>query len=902
MKNLRGTQQIVPTRSTTRSLAPTKKQIGLLHCDQHATRKVLTIPHTKEDSSKALLSGLSVTRQARRSNGYAMASDEKQSWIQAQYTKYIPLLKRSKDDIAKPGRTSSETYSGLEDKVDDIAEKSVHLPEEVTNSKSQLTVLKYFIHLSKNEGEQINLPAIDNLLAQGSNVNEVDRHGQTVMHEVCKSWHTEVALFLIKRKADVNKADLYGVTPLHVAAAMDYPGMINFLLKHGANINAATNGKQTPLHYAAKYDAVNAVKVLLKHDADTNARDHKQRTPLHLAAELDRSEAARLMLNLNCDASVQDDTGQCCLTMMVVNMPPVAIQALDQFHVTDRANRKQRFFLNLVEPHTSDFKGTQAKSPLEVIVQSRQLDIIMHPVIQKLIEVKWRFFGRKNISIMLSLNLLFIISWTALGIASSLPRAEDAPYKFPEDAWRIIVICIALGLTLYQIVEEFKELYKSKVRMNKWIEWRKKELERDLKYCHPMWPEEKEYLQKGIFDLLDIHPPYFKDFWNVFDWIVYFLLLAVILTHIADVVVQHNSDLHISHIRVFAVTIVFLWLRLMKHARAIRLLGPFIVMLGKIVTDVLKFLFLYGEFYIPYACAFWIIFGGQVSNMATVPQMLFTIFRITLVDDYNFGDMYNVDPVMAYILCGTFLGVSSILCINLLIALLADTFQRVYDNATANAVMQQATMLLQIEEDLSKKNKSKFNEYMKTTCAPLSLFYDDDLTIEQDEDLKKVTMHIKDELGELVQIVKEEKIKSELSGIQQKKRSSHGNTKSISKLHPTNGLQRTSLHTSSSDSSQALMMLITNQQEQSAALENMNQRLQSLERMIRHSLLANAPPGSSSTADWEQVNVQTFSGMSGDREYHPTVGQVPAPVPAWQDTEPNSQVTVDIIGRTRHQS
>ncbi|XP_069813214.1 transient receptor potential channel pyrexia-like isoform X2 [Dendropsophus ebraccatus] len=792
--------------------------------------------------------------------------DEKQSWVQVQYSKYIPLLKRSKDDIVKPGRTSSETYSGLDGRFDDI-EESIRLPEEVSIFTSKSTVLKYFIHLSKNEGEQISFETIDNLLAEGSNINDVDRHGQTVMHEVSKSWHTEVAHFLIKKHADIKRPDQYGVTPLHVAAAMDYPDMIKLLLKHGANINALTSGKQTPLHYAAKYDAVNSIKTLIKYDVDTNARDHKERTALHLAAELDRSEAARLLLNLKCDASVQDDTGVSCLTVMVMNMPPVAVMALDQFHTKDRANRKQHFYLNHVEPQTSGFKGTQAKSPLEVIVQSRQLDIIMHPVIQKLIEVKWRFFGRKNICIMLSLNLLFIISWTALGIASSLIRPEDAPYKFPEDAWRIIVICIALGLTLYQIVEEFKEIYQSKVKLKLWKEWRKKELERDLKYCHPMWPEEKEYLQKCIVDLEDIHPAYFKDFWNVFDWIVYFLLLAVICTHIADIVVQQNSALHVSHVRVFAVTIVFLWLRLMKHARAIRLLGPFIVMLGKIVTDVLKFLFLYGEFYIPYACAFWIIFGGLVANMATVPQMLFTIFRITLVDDYNFDDMYAIDPVMAYILCGTFLGVSSILCINLLIALLADTFQRVYDNATANAVMQQATMLLQIEENLSKKNKSKFEHYMHTSCAPLSLFYDDDLTTEQDDDLKKVTIQIKEELGELMQIVKDQQLKNELSGIQ-KKRSSHGNVKSGSKLHQTDSPQRTTPQPPSSESSQALMMLIANQQEQSAAMEQMNQRLESLERMIRHSLQTDAPPGSSGPVVWgpvEQPNLQTAPRMSENR-------------------------------------
>ncbi|XP_018414959.1 PREDICTED: transient receptor potential channel pyrexia-like [Nanorana parkeri] len=828
-----------------------------------------------------------------------ITADEKPSWIQSQYAKYVPILKRSKDDTSKQGRSSSETYSGLQAKHEDQNEDSVHLPEEVTIKGSNETVLSYFIKLSKDEDQLIHFETIEQLLSKGSDVNEVDKHGQTVMHEVAKSWQIEVAQFLIEHQADVNKADNYGVTPLHVAAAVDFSDMVTFLLKRGANIHAVTKAKQMPLHYAAKYDATNTLKILIKNNADATARDHKHRTPLHLAAGLDRSEAARLLLNLKCDASVQDDTGLSCLTMMVLNMPPVASLALDQFHTKDRPNRKQHFYLNHVELQNSGFTGTQAKSPLEVIVQARQLDIIIHPVIQKLIEVKWKFFGRKHIAIALSLNLLFILSWTALGIASSLPRTEDAPYKFPEDIWRLILIVIALGLMIYQIVEEFKEIFQSGKKLKLWKEWRMKELEKDLRYCHPMWPEEKEYLQKSVEDLESNQLSYFKDFWNVFDWIVYFLLSAVILTHIADLIVQNNTALHVSHIRVFSVTIIFLWLRVMKHARAIRLLGPFIVMLGKIVHDLLKFLFLYGEFYIPYACAFWIIYGGLVENMASVPQMMFTIFRITLVDDYNFPDMYRVDPVMAYILCGTFLGISSILCINLLIALLADSFQRVYDNAAANAVMQQATALLQMEENLSKKSKAKLEMYIQTNCAPLSLFYDDDLTINQDNDLKKVTIQIKEELGELMQIVKERKLKSELSSMQ-KKRCNHGNTKSGPKPQQTNSLQR--LQPQSSESSQSLSMLMASQQEQREALQQMNQRLESLERMIRLSLLANAPPVQAYPILKESSKAYcyiSFYTLLSARIYQENQATTFYPSTRQYDDDSEPRVIVDIIDRTR---
>lgn len=62
--------------------------------------------------------------------------------------------------------------------------------------------------------------------------------------------------------------------------------------------------------------------------------------------------------------------------------------------------------------------------------------------------------------------------------------------------------------------------------------------------------------------------------------------------------------------------------------------------------------------------------------MQTIPQLLYSLYRITLVDEYEFDAMVALDPMMAYLLCGTFLGLSAILCVNLLIALLSDTFQR----------------------------------------------------------------------------------------------------------------------------------------------------------------------------------------------------------------------------------
>ncbi len=51
--------------------------------------------------------------------------------------------------------------------------------------------------------------------------------------------------------------------------------------------------------------------------------------------------------------------------------------------------------------------------------------------------------------------------------------------------------------------------------------------------------------------------------------------------------------------------------------------------------------------------------------------------------------MRDIDELMATILVTSFLLTTAVVGLNLFIALLSDTFQRVYDNAQANALLEQ---------------------------------------------------------------------------------------------------------------------------------------------------------------------------------------------------------------------
>ena len=148
---------------------------------------------------------------------------------------------------------SKSTYGTLDSDVEDLefednrarhatVRRFSHPRLSISNDGSSLAscraLIIYFSKLAKsnNDYENVDLNFFEALLQSGADINFSDRHGQTIMHEISRAWHPDVALFAIQHNANVNKSDLYGRTPLHLAAAVDYTEMVEFLVKHGGKI------------------------------------------------------------------------------------------------------------------------------------------------------------------------------------------------------------------------------------------------------------------------------------------------------------------------------------------------------------------------------------------------------------------------------------------------------------------------------------------------------------------------------------------------------------------------------------------------------------------------------------------------------------------------------------------
>ena len=169
---------------------------------------------------------------------------------------------------------------------------------------------------------------------------------------------------------------------------------------------------------------------------------------------MNRSKAAKLLINEGSPAGVYDNLGNSALCLLIEKIPEVALKAMDQFHSVDTINRKEFYFLNYLEGTKLKEQKTPARTPLEIAVQNERFDIIMHPVMQRLIAVKWKMYGKWGAVQDLVLNLLYTILWTILAV--SLPKqGRDLYLPIAENSWRLV---IGILLVIYTIVEIRKQV------------------------------------------------------------------------------------------------------------------------------------------------------------------------------------------------------------------------------------------------------------------------------------------------------------------------------------------------------------------------------------------------------------------------------------------------------------
>nr|XP_032810623.1 uncharacterized protein LOC116942611 isoform X3 [Petromyzon marinus] len=163
----------------------------------------------------------------------------------------------------------------------------------------------------------------------------------------------------------------------------------------------------------------------------------------------------------------------------------------------------------------------------------------------------------------------------------------------------------------------------------------------------------------------------------------------------------------------------------MKHLRPFKIVGPLIIILGKMAVYILKAFFLFGQFFLAFFFSFWLIFGNKdVASFKTVPATLFTMFRISVVDMDEYEAMHKRDFTMLYILVASFLSITNIFVHNaILIAMLNQAYKRVSLNPVGNEYMQRVILLLSLEKNpLFRSRREGTRDYIQR-CARFECSY-----------------------------------------------------------------------------------------------------------------------------------------------------------------------------------
>ena len=250
------------------------------------------------------------------------------------------------------------------------------------------------------------------------------------------------------------------------------------------------------------------------------------------------------------------------------------------------------------------------------------------------------------------------------------------------------------------------------------------ELKRDLPYCHPRWPQESKFIKEEIKRVESEKVASLYDLWYYLDVVSFLGLVLLTITRLLLVELDFDTNMYVTVVKVhyhsYAFLLIIIWVRFMQAFRPFISLGPFIAMLGYVASDTIKFALLFCEFFIPYCCAIWIMFGGSEKSGAfkKFNDVVFEVWRMTLIDSFTFADLTSQNKLIAQLICGTYFALISISCLNLYIALLSQTFSRVFSNATAHAYMLQGEALISVEKKMGRSRQTLIQRFLAEQCSP----------------------------------------------------------------------------------------------------------------------------------------------------------------------------------------
>ncbi|KAI3387409.1 hypothetical protein SNEBB_003811 [Seison nebaliae] len=446
----------------------------------------------------------------------------------------------------------------------------------------------------------------------------------------------------------------YGQYPLAFAACLGLTDIYDYLLEHGANPNIQDSFGNTIVHMLVIKDNLQMLKYVLKHEkikGDLTIRNHAQLTPMALSAKIGRKKIFIDMLDMSSITLWRFSKVICSL------YPTKDLDTVDKDGKTDWL------------------------SPLLFIVNgttSEHIDMLQGGVVFRLLKDKWDTFAQGAFVSRLVLLIFHLIFMSIAIYARPTYEVEGRLLQFNETTDYIRVVAEILNI-IFGIISIFNLMI--------------------LELYTQGW---KYFLNSLISN--NIKAMYLL---GCFLW-----LFAIPFRFIK----MSNERNRIIEESFIIIACPLLWMYLLFFASGVKLTGPFVTMISKMITgDMMKFGIIYLIFGMCYTCVFYFLYRDLdkvdkpvMSGFKNIFASMAAIFHFTL-GEFKYDEFQYIRyKWLAKIIFFIFMILVPILLLNMLIAMMGNTYSMVIADSEKEWRRQWAQIILSLERSYNSKTIVKY--------------------------------------------------------------------------------------------------------------------------------------------------------------------------------------------------